>query len=60
MKSLGQNDVSLLEVYANIHAHINTILILRLDTSRVPAVLLRGNSTNANISYQSFLPESFP
>jgi hypothetical protein len=27
-------------------------------TSRVPAVLLRGNPANAYISYQFFLPES--
>jgi hypothetical protein len=31
-----------------------------LNTSRVPATLLPGNSTNAYISYQYFLPESLP
>jgi hypothetical protein len=29
-----------------------------LNTGRVPAVLLQGNSTDAYISYQSLLPES--
>jgi hypothetical protein len=33
-------------------------VIMPYNTSRVPAVLLRRNSTNVYISYQSLLPES--
>jgi hypothetical protein len=43
---------------STIYAKFTSAVEDLFNISRVPAVLLRGNSTNAYISYQSLLPES--